>query len=74
MVPASRRTTLLATAALLAVTACWGSTFFLIHDLLDRVPVLDFLALRFAIAAGVLGVVTALSLLAVLAGYLFVPR
>ncbi len=38
---------------LLAVTACWGSTFFLIHDLLDRVPVLDFLALRFAIAAGV---------------------
>ena len=28
----------------------------------------------FAIAAGVLGVVTALSLLAVLAGYLLVPR
>jgi drug/metabolite transporter (DMT)-like permease len=45
-----RTTTLLATAALLAVTACWGSTFFLIKDLLDRVPVLDFLALRFAIA------------------------
>ena len=47
----SRRTTLLATAALLAVTACWGSTFFLIHDLLDRVPTLDFLAVRFAIAS-----------------------
>jgi drug/metabolite transporter (DMT)-like permease len=45
------RTPLLATLALLAITACWGSTFFLIHDLLDRVPVLDFLALRFAIAA-----------------------
>jgi len=49
--PASRRTTLLATGALLAVTACWGSTFFLIHDLLERVPTLDFLAIRFAIAS-----------------------
>jgi drug/metabolite transporter (DMT)-like permease len=43
-----------ATLALLAVTASWGSTFFLIKDLLDRVPVVDFLALRFAIAAAVL--------------------
>ena len=42
---------LLATAALLAVTACWGSTFFLIHDLLTRVPTLDFLAVRFTIAS-----------------------
>jgi drug/metabolite transporter (DMT)-like permease len=50
-VPASRRLTLLATAALLAVTACWGSTFFLIHDLLTRVPTLDFLAVRFTIAS-----------------------
>ena len=48
---ASRRTSLLATAALLATTAAWGSTFFLIKDLLDRVPVLDFLAVRFAIAS-----------------------
>jgi drug/metabolite transporter (DMT)-like permease len=47
----SRRLTLLATATLLAVTACWGSTFFLIHDLLTRVPTLDFLAVRFAIAS-----------------------
>ena len=46
----TRRTTVLATLALLAMTACWGTTFFLIKDLLDRVPVLDFLALRFAIA------------------------
>jgi drug/metabolite transporter (DMT)-like permease len=45
-----RRTALLATLALLAITACWGSTFFLIKDLLDRVPVLDFLAVRFAVA------------------------
>lgn len=45
------RTTFLATLALLAMTATWGSTFYLIKDLLDRVPVLDFLAVRFAIAS-----------------------
>jgi len=56
-VPAARRTTLLATAALLAVTACWGSTFFLIHDLLSRIPTLDFLAVRFTIAGAVMVVV-----------------
>ncbi len=49
-----RQTTLLATLALLAVTACWGSTFFLIKDLLDRLPVLDFLAVRFLIATATL--------------------
>src|SRR5215210_2179485 len=48
------RVTMLATLALLAITASWGSTFFLIHDLLDRVPVLDFLAVRFTIASVVL--------------------
>jgi drug/metabolite transporter (DMT)-like permease len=47
----ARRTALLATLALLAITACWGSTFFLIKDLLDRMTVLDFLAVRFAIAS-----------------------
>ncbi|MPZ95630.1 MAG: EamA family transporter [Propionibacteriales bacterium] len=41
----------IATLGLLFVTASWGSTFFLIKDLLDRVPVLDFLAVRFAIAS-----------------------
>jgi drug/metabolite transporter (DMT)-like permease len=46
-----RRLQLLATLTLLAMTACWGSTFFLIHDLLDRVPAVDFLAVRFAIAS-----------------------
>lgn len=50
----TRRTSLLAAAALLAIAACWGSTFFLIKDLLDRVPTLDFLAVRFSIAAVVL--------------------
>ena len=46
-----RRTTLLAALALVGLTAAWGSTFFLIKDLLDRVPTLDFLAVRFAVAA-----------------------
>jgi drug/metabolite transporter (DMT)-like permease len=49
-VPA-RHQTLLATLTLLGITAAWGSTFFLIKDLLDRVPTLDFLGVRFAIAA-----------------------
>lgn len=50
----SRRTTILASLALLGMAASWGSTFFLIKDLLDRVPTLDFLAVRFAIASAVL--------------------
>jgi drug/metabolite transporter (DMT)-like permease len=41
----------LPTLTLLAVTAAWGSTFFLIKDLLREVSVLDFLSVRFAIAA-----------------------
>ncbi|MBA3233503.1 MAG: DMT family transporter [Propionibacteriales bacterium] len=41
----------LPTLALLGVTATWGSTFFLIKDLLAEVSVLDFLSIRFAIAA-----------------------
>jgi drug/metabolite transporter (DMT)-like permease len=48
---AERPKTLLATLTLLGITAAWGSTFFLIKDLLDRVPTLDFLGVRFAIAA-----------------------
>ena len=53
----TRRNSLLATGALLLTTASWGSTFFLIKDLLDRVPTLDFLAVRFAIAGVVMLVV-----------------
>jgi drug/metabolite transporter (DMT)-like permease len=37
-------------AALLTMTAIWGSTFFLIKDIVTRIPVPDLLALRFAIA------------------------
>ena len=48
-----RRTTdaRLATLGLLGVTAAWGSTFFLLKDVVERVPVSDFLAVRFALAA-----------------------
>ena len=42
---------LLATAGLLAVTAAWGSTFFLLKQTVERVPVADFLGVRFAVAA-----------------------
>jgi drug/metabolite transporter (DMT)-like permease len=44
----------LPTLALLGVTATWGSTFFMIKDLLHEISVLDFLSIRFAIAAVVL--------------------
>ena len=54
MSPHARSPALLATATLLAMTACWGSTFYLIHDLLDRVPAVDFLAVRFLIASAAL--------------------
>jgi len=36
--------------ALLAVTAVWGSTFFLLKGVVTRVPVPDFLAVRFLLA------------------------
>ena len=44
----------LATLLLMGVTAVWGSTFFLIRDLVAHVPSADFLAVRFAIAAVVM--------------------
>ena len=47
----SSRASGLATLALLAVTAAWGSTFFLIKQVLEEVPASDFLAVRFALAA-----------------------
>jgi drug/metabolite transporter (DMT)-like permease len=48
---AARRIELLATFGLLAMTAVWGSTFVLIKDVVARMPVADFLAVRFVIAA-----------------------
>jgi drug/metabolite transporter (DMT)-like permease len=50
----SVRSARLATLLLIGVTAVWGSTFFLIRDLVAHVPSADFLAVRFAIAAVVM--------------------
>ena len=44
----------LATLLLVSVTAVWGSTFFLIRDLVEHVPPADFLAVRFGIATVVM--------------------
>ncbi|SDF93259.1 DMT family transporter [Dyella sp. 333MFSha] len=41
----------LATIGLLSVTAIWGSTFVLIKDVVGRMAVVDFLAVRFFLAA-----------------------
>lgn len=47
----------LALAGLLAVTAAWGSTFFMLKGVLERVPAADFLAVRFAVATLVLAAI-----------------
>jgi drug/metabolite transporter (DMT)-like permease len=47
----ARSSALAPAAALIAVTAVWGSTFVVIKDLTETIPVTDFLAVRFAIAA-----------------------
>lgn len=39
------------TLSLLAVTAVWGSTFVVVKDAVERMPVTDFLTWRFALAA-----------------------
>ena len=59
MLAARSRTERLAFLALLAMTAAWGSTFFLIKDLVTRIPVADLLAIRFAIASVALGLIAA---------------
>ncbi len=49
--PSPRAITTLATLGLVVMTAVWGSTFVLIKDVVSRMPVADFLAVRFVIAA-----------------------
>lgn len=46
-----RSLSVLATLGLLAMTAVWGSTFVLIKDVVGRMAVADFLAVRFTVAA-----------------------
>jgi drug/metabolite transporter (DMT)-like permease len=48
---ASSRVSLLAAIGLLVMTAVWGSTFVLIKGVVDHMPVADFLAVRFTVAA-----------------------
>jgi len=48
------RTTRAAALALIGVAAVWGSTFGLSKDLLERIPVADYLGPRYLVAAGVL--------------------
>lgn len=50
-VSVDRRTARLAAGALVVVTAVWGSTFALSKDLLERLPVTDYLGLRYLLAA-----------------------
>ena len=49
MTPARSR--LVATLLLVGITSVWGSTFYLIRDLVQVLPPTDFLAVRFTIAA-----------------------
>jgi drug/metabolite transporter (DMT)-like permease len=50
-VTAERSRAGLATVVLVAVCVIWGSTFVVVKDAVERMPVMDFLAWRFAIAA-----------------------
>ena len=49
--PNRQSPTILAIGGLLLITAVWGSTFPLLKGVVGRVPVPDFLAVRFALAA-----------------------
>ena len=60
----SPRSRQLATLLLVAVTAVWGSTFFLIRDVVRQLSPTDFLSVRFIIAALVMVVVFRRHLLA----------
>lgn len=53
----ARAMQLVATVSILVMSMIWGSTFFSIKVLVARVPVADMLAVRFWVAALVLGVV-----------------
>ena len=46
-----------ALVCLVAVTAVWGSTFVVVKDAIERMPVLDFLAFRFVAATAVMAAI-----------------
>ena len=49
-----RRSTVLAVTGLVAVTAVWGATFVVVKDAVERMPVMDFLSVRFLFATAVM--------------------
>jgi drug/metabolite transporter (DMT)-like permease len=49
-----KRSSRLALTALVGVTAIWGWTFIIVKDAIQLMPVMDFLAVRFSIAAAVM--------------------
>jgi drug/metabolite transporter (DMT)-like permease len=52
--PLARGRQLTAVIGLMAAAAVWGATFLVVKDAVARMPVFDFLAWRFALAAGLL--------------------
>jgi drug/metabolite transporter (DMT)-like permease len=46
----SRKQRIIALVLLVLVTAIWGSTFVIVKNAISRMPVMDFLAIRFALA------------------------
>ncbi len=53
----TERSTRSATVVLVGITAIWGSTFFLVKDVVRQLSPADFLAVRFVLAAAVMTVV-----------------
>src|SRR4030042_1570733 len=52
----------LAITALVAVTAVWGWTFVIVKDAIARMPVMDFLAVRFTVAVVIMFILRPASL------------
>ena len=48
------KTQLFALIALICVTVIWGSTFIVVQNAISKMPVMDFLGIRFTVAAIVL--------------------
>jgi drug/metabolite transporter (DMT)-like permease len=46
-----KSSSVLALTALVGITAVWGSTFIVVQNAISRMPVMDFLAVRFTLAA-----------------------
>jgi drug/metabolite transporter (DMT)-like permease len=57
-----KRSPRFALTALVGITAIWGWTFIIVKDAIQLMPVMDFLAVRFTVAAGVMLVLRPTSL------------